>query len=146
MFKNKRYKIILASFCLILLIFITILILCLLNIFAKEEPLVYDYKKSQFADFYFEGNYVVFINSVYIKNTSSKDLKFNMYADFSEDKGLVEDEVASACVKESIKKEMFFVKANSTKRFSVLFKAKRGTKKTKKNRLPPTSVNFKIVS
>lgn len=111
----------------------------------NNGPILYDYKSSYHDEFYVENNYVVFVTSVKLRNTSAKDLFFYMNADVSEDNGLVVEDTAIACEKASNKKLKFYIKAKSDGDFKVYFKAKKGTKSTKKNRLPPSNITFEII-
>jgi hypothetical protein len=113
--------------------------------FLKDDNrLIYNYKQSTHGDFYFENGYVVFRDVISVKNTSSKDLYFNMSADISEDNGLAAENTAFACAQNSFEREKFFIKANSEQTYPVYFKAKKGAKNTKLNRLPPKRVYFDI--
>ncbi|MDF2821276.1 MAG: hypothetical protein K0R15_1717 [Clostridiales bacterium] len=103
----------------------------------QNNQLVYEYKQSYHTDFYIDidNSYVVFESSIKVKNTTSKDLDFYMSADVSEDFGLVSEYTAIACNKDTLDKKVFIIKANSEQSYIVYFKAKKGEKDTKLNRI-----------
>ncbi len=127
----------------ILLLVVVVVVLFWVN--RGNNQLVYEFEHSYFHEFYSKDDYIVFKDDIKVKNTHSKDLLFNMYADVKEDSGLVAEKTAIACEKESIQKKVFFIKAKSEQVYQVYFKAKKGTKETKENRLPPKKINFKIL-
>ncbi len=110
-----------------------------------NTPIYYDYKHSYHEQFYFENGYVVFATTIKLKNTSSKDQYFYLYADVSEDYGLVLENTAVACEKNSLDKMKFFMKAKSENDFGVYFKAEKGKKSIKQNRLPPQNLRFEMI-
>ncbi len=131
----------------VLIAFVSIaVVLFLIQFFNKKYnyPLEYEYKQSYHNNFYAENGYVVFEDSIKIKNTTSKDLAFYMTANVSEDIGLVTDGTATACNKDTLEKELFFIKANSEQIYSVHFKAEKGDYDKKLNRLPPKKIIFEI--
>lgn len=140
----KRSVLLKFIFLLIVLV-IGSIVVYMNNFFKPIIPLEYDYNQSIHNQFYFEDNYVVFDTIVSIKNNTSKDLRFFMYADVTEDKGLVLENAAYACKKESLEKESFFIKANSVQSYVVYFKVRKGTENVKQNRLPPIKVSFEII-
>lgn len=129
----------------ILLVIFMISVALVVRYFPKDDnQIIYNYKQSTHDDFYFENGYVVFRDGISVKNASSEDLYFYMSTDVSEDIGLVVENTAFACTQSSLDKEKFFIKANSEKTYPVYFKAKKGAKNTKLNRLPPKKVFFEI--
>jgi hypothetical protein len=110
-----------------------------------NQMIIYDYKHSYHHEFYSENGYVVFRTRVTLKNESSQDLHFYMYADVSEDYGLITENIATAYEKDSLVKKKFFIKAKSEAPFDIYFKAKQGEKDTKQNRLPPKDLLFEIL-
>jgi len=110
-----------------------------------NQMIVYDYKHSYHHELYPENNYIVFRTEVNLKNESFNDLHFYMYADVSEDSGLVVENIAPAYEKDSLVKKEFFVKAKSEAIFTVYFKAKKGINNTKQNRFPPKDIKFEIL-
>lgn len=137
---NKKKTIIICF--LLLLVFIGVL---LIRQF-QDKGIVYDYNSSFHHDFYYSDSYVVFKTLVKVKNITDKDLYFYMYADVSEDYGLVIEKTAVACKKDSLEKEKFFLSSKSEKIFDVYFKAKKGSSGVKKNRLPPKDIRFDIIN
>ena len=127
----------------VLIIFSLILVMSI--IFSDNGKLIYEYKNSVHHEFYFENEHVVFKDEVSIKNTTSEDLYFYMFADVREDFGLVDGKIANACMENTLKKEKFFIKSNSQQKYMVYFKIKKGSKDIKLNRLPPKQVNFQIL-
>jgi hypothetical protein len=137
--KLNRYKIIITV---VLLVIILISIVLYVN---DKDQLIYVYKDSIHHGFYIDNGYVIFHDEIKIKNVTSKDLCFYMYADVSEDAGLVNESKATACYKDSLLKQTFIIKANSEQIFIVYFRVKAGDKKTKTDRLPPDNIDFEIL-
>jgi hypothetical protein len=98
-----------------------------------------------FHEFYIEGDYVVFKNDIKVKNNSTKSQDFYLYADLSEDLGLVKDKKAYACLETSLEKEKFHLEPKSEQSFTVYLKAKRDVGNTKVDRLPPDQVFFEML-
>lgn len=111
-----------------------------------KEPISYFRDKSMFHNFTIDSNIVTFMCSIQIKNNTDKDLKFYMNADVKEDKdiGLLTDEIAQACNEENLEKKEYFIEANSEIKVGAYFKAQKGTKIQKTNRLPPPNIYFDI--
>lgn len=121
-------------------LFAVILIICL----ANPQTLSYEYKRSVHHEFYVEDGYVVFRDEIRVKNPTNKDLYFYMTADVSGDLGLVAEETAAACEKDSLERAVFFIKARTEQNYDVYFKAPKGEQDTKRDRLPPKKIMFEI--
>jgi hypothetical protein len=115
------------------------------SISKSNEKLVYVNENSLHSDFHFEEGYVVFRDNIVIRNISNKDIYFYMSANMNEDYGLVTERTVPACKEETLEKEQFFIKAKSEQSFSVTFKAQKGNKESKFDRLPPNDIVFEII-
>jgi hypothetical protein len=140
--KSKGKLILVVSLLLVITAFIILYIL--INEHSKQE-LSYVYKKSMHNSFHIEQDIVVIDDNIVVKNNTNRDLYFNMYADVKKDRGLVIEDFAPACEKDSLEKEKFFIKAKSEASFVAHFKAKKGDKTTKQDRRAPKDVKFEIV-
>ncbi|KUO70285.1 MAG: hypothetical protein APF77_04425 [Clostridia bacterium BRH_c25] len=141
MMKNKRQRINTTA---ILLVGFVILFIFSRVYFVKSE-IIYDKKNSTHGTFYIKGDIVVIADDIVVKNNTSKDLNFYMYADVREDKGLVIEEFAPACEKDTLTKQKYQIKAKTESTFTAYFKAKKGDKITKYDRRPPNDIKFEIV-
>jgi hypothetical protein len=84
-------------------------------------------------------------DTITVKNASNEDVNFYMLADMSEDYGLVTEKLVPACKEGTLEKEQFFIEANSEQTYVVNFRALKGHKETKFDRLPPNEIVFEIV-
>ena len=126
----------------LLIILIVLIIFAIFNTFNKSK-LTYIRNESNLNTFYFQDNMVIFDCDIIIKNNTKKDIEFYMDADISNELGLTKDSIAIGYNKNT-KKRVFFIEENSQKNFEVEFKALKGDKKEKSNRLPPKDIIIKI--
>lgn len=128
-----------------ILISLTILFLIIINIVYsnKKNDLIYIKEESNFNDFYFEDEYVVFDSDIKIKNSTSENHYFYMEADVSDDIGLTKEKTAIGYEKET-DENIFFIKANSETVYLVKFKVLKGEQIEKADRLPPIDIIIKI--
>ncbi|MEL7566188.1 MAG: hypothetical protein AAGU27_15050 [Dehalobacterium sp.] len=141
--KSKRSlkKVILGT---LIALFFTISYLSWISMENSTQELVYNIKKSRHANFLIEQDIVVINDRIVVNNNSNKDLYFFMYADVKEDEGLMIEDFAPACKRDSLEKEKFFIRAKSETSFSAHFKAKKGEKTTKYDRRPPNDIKFEL--
>jgi hypothetical protein len=104
--------------------------------------LEYNRDLSDHEGFYVDGDYVIFIETISVRNNTDTDLFFFMQADYPDDRKLVYGGSIMAYEENSMKLKEFFIKANSIASYEVYFKGVRGERSTKRNRLPPSSINF----
>lgn len=123
---------------------IAILLIVRFSYNQGQRDLVYDEKNSMHGDFIITNGYVIVRDSIEVENNTQFDLHFYMYADMSEDEGLVTEKLVPACEKDTYDKKEYFIKAKSRQSFVAYFKAKKGTKDTKFDRRPPDNIIFEV--
>jgi hypothetical protein len=138
----KKYNIFVAIFFIVLAM--SILFVVLLVKSNNIKSLVYDIKESSHESFAIKDGYVIVKDSITVRNPTKQDISFLMYADMSEDYGLVTEKTVPACEEETLKKQTFYIKAESIQSYPIYFKSNNGDKKTKYDRLPPKDIIFEV--
>lgn len=139
--QNKSQKIITT----IILLPIFVILFIFIGAYIINPEITYDEKNSMHGNFYIKGDIVVIADDIVVKNNTNKDLTFYMYADVSEDKGLIIEEFAPACEKDTLTKQRYQIKAKAKTTYIAYFKAKKGDKATKYDRRPPNNIKFEII-